>query len=154
MSTMMHFSIVINTERFQISDLGIIGGPVWLDAGHACFPDRNWEDFPIPLLCWWIGETLSLLGNQQDAAEWDFMDGPYVLHLTPLSPTAWLAIGRRNGLHGPEDTELGTISPADALVELATAANLTLRACQQRGWRNADIDSLDLAHRAVRKAMD
>lgn len=140
--------IHVEPNTFERSKSGSVSGRIFLRLDDECFPERDWSDFPVVLLGWWIAGLLTLMDKRNSSVECLFMDGPFAFRLSRLtSDLLEVTVGRRDG----ESRKMGTIVMVDLAISLQIAAEQTLESCRSRGWTSRDIETLQEQADAMRK---
>lgn len=139
MTTSLQTAAGIHVEVDTLNMRNNITGVICLRINDRYFPEREWNDFPIIILSWWLTNLLSLWRGEPDTADGVdclFMDGDYSYRVTPHGDR-WLV----------EFTDDGTVYSIEVertafMREVLNCAAHTLNASRARGWRNTDIDNL------------
>ena len=80
--------IALDPQTFQQSrEGGNVTGVIFLRLEVGDFPEKNWSDFPVIILCWWIDAWLQLETPTRREVQWRFMDGPHSVTLTKVAGT-------------------------------------------------------------------
>ncbi len=120
-----------------------ITGIIALRVGEAYFPEREWNDFPVIILGWWLTELLQLWRGEPEAAEGvicAFMDGAFYYSVSAQGER-WLI----ECVEGTLDEEIvaeAEVDRAGFMKEMLACAAQLLNACHARNWRTADTDKL------------
>lgn len=120
-----------------------VTGTVFFEFGAFQFPERNWNDFVVVILGWWLDATTKLMAAGEGETDLYFMDGPYSLRIA-LEGAAF-KIGR-----GRDDVEIEDgsfnleVDAHDFLRAIYDASTTILSACARRDWMTADIEMLQL----------
>jgi hypothetical protein len=116
-------------------------GVVWLAIGHVAFPTAGWNDFVVVILGWWAKAVLQLLRGTSKREEVNFMDGPYLVEVSVVSPNEWemrlFETGRAKHKRGGD-----TVDPSVLAESIVSAAESVLAACRERNYWSADADAL------------
>lgn len=136
--------IVVNANTLEMSKTsGNIVGEIYFNIDGKVFPDRNWSDFVVIILTWWI-EAVSKVNtkNELDSFKLTFMDGPIFI---------------KGYVHNGCDTELEftregmsknkiiftTVCDINKLkISIIKAAKHTIEQVDKNGWDNDDIKKL------------
>jgi len=109
----------------------------------AAFPEASWNDLPLVLLATWI-PSLRRLESRGQAAECQFIDGPYHFTVADAAPGQWrIACFERR--EGPSATNAVMEWPttAEAFIGSAlAAARSMLGFCDARAWWSPEADRL------------
>ena len=141
------FSIELDRSTLRLGDYDGIAGEVWVAVGDWALPDKNWSDFPVVILNWWIRETIALAEGSSDVAKWLFMDGPHWICFRRVESSDWRVTAHEHRLKGIQETEIGHVNGTQVLEELRRVARETLAECRQRQWQTPDISGLESALR-------
>jgi len=134
-----HFEVVVDTYRLQGTSHRNVTGPVAVRLGDAWFPEREWNDFPVIVLGWWVRQLPDLA--QGIDGEFAFMDGPFRFSVI------FEAGGARIVFEDLHADQLRVVSEAAISADvvagaIAAAAKGVVKACEGRGWTSCDIDEL------------
>ena len=134
--------------RIERSAAGVVAGPIWIaaDGTNVAFPEAGWSDFPVVLLGRWL-PSLGRLRDRGQAADCQFMDGPYRFTVASVAPNAW-RIACFEGREGPSVSNAVAEWSVDAGAFLHSglaAARAVLGYCDGRGWWDDDTDRLRAA---------
>ncbi len=78
----MDIIVKIQEQSISISPQNVITGKICFVADKICFPDKDWNDFPIVILTWWLKAITNIDKGQ---FELQFMDGPFSVRGTILA---------------------------------------------------------------------
>jgi hypothetical protein len=131
--------VVVDTNNLRARKPGgNLTGPICLRVEADCFPDPQWDDFPVIILGWWIEGLLEVAYGRAKAFEGRFMDGPYSF-----------VVERTNGisasvtLHEPNASRFQTVGLQALLASTAAAGAQVVHASKVNGWANADLTRLE-----------
>ena len=120
---------------------GLVTAGVWLRTGEEYFPGKGWDDFAVVIVAAWVDASLQLLRGDRQSVQIEFMDGPYAIGITRVTPREWsltLVERRRSG-----QVERFLTADAGPLVDsLVDVSDRLVRMCQQRGWVSPDSERL------------
>ena len=71
--------IVIGRGSLKQGISGKISGNICFEVREKFFPELQWNDFPITIMCWWIFNFLKGMKNSEEVLEFPFMDGPFLV---------------------------------------------------------------------------
>lgn len=139
MTTSLQTTASIDVEVDTLNIRNNITGVISLRVNDHYFPEREWNDFPIIILDWWLTNLLSLWRDEPDTADGVdclFMDGDYSYRVTPHDD--------RWSIDFTDDEIVYSIEVERAafMREVLNCAAHTLDFCRARGWRSTDIDNL------------
>ena len=135
-------------ESLKKTKLGLIVGAIHFEFKKQCFPEKNWTDFPVRLLAWWIDETLSARRAGKTEFDLRFMDGPYVVTFRKGDSDEWHAVCRDDSMRRTAEHREKATFP-NLLNELNRAALRMLRRCETLGYHTTDVEFLRDAQRTV-----
>jgi hypothetical protein len=133
------FEVVVDARRLDGGEHGTVTGPLALRLDGLWFPERNWRDFPVIVLGWWLRECASLAPGQD--REFLFMDGPFRFRVS--WPTGLPEIAFED-LHGdaPSVVATGGVPLPGIVAAVSDAAKDVVAACERRGWAGRDLEQL------------
>lgn len=131
----------LNPATLERTKRGAITGKISLSYGETYFPDRDWSDFPVVILGWWLRALGTLMAGASDAL-FRFMDGPFEYVVT-ASDSGW-AVSLMNNTDSRVVAAEGPIDQVAFKESLLSCADQLLRACRERGWET-DADRAELA---------
>ncbi|QWF18436.1 hypothetical protein [Lysobacter capsici] len=120
-----------------------VTGTVFFEFGAFQFPERNWNDFVVVILGWWLDATTKLMSAGEGETELYFMDGPYSLRITIVGDSFIVRRGRDDVATEAESFEL-EVDALAFLQAIRDASKSVLSACASRAWATADIEALRL----------
>lgn len=134
------FLIRCDLSTLLKSDTGSITANVWVELGGYSFPDKRWSDFVVIVLTWWL-YALNNLARGAKLAELRFMDGPFLLQLTPVDRDKCSIECMQKSL---TTTVLGTGEGRilDLLTETERVAAEVLEASAEKRWHTPDLELL------------
>jgi hypothetical protein len=121
--------VVVDLSSFEQRRSGSITGRVYLQFGDRFFPERDWSDFPVVVLEWWLGSIDSAVPVLH------FMDGPFRVVLDREAGTACL-MDEEAIVHEVEDDVAGLSH------SVRKAAWSALRRCEELGIVSDDVEAL------------
>lgn len=118
-----------------------VTGTVFFEFGAFQFPGRNWNDFVVVILGWWLDATTKLMAAGEGETELYFMDGPYSLRVALEGSIFKVSRGRDDveTEDSPFNLEVDTHGFLRAIHDASTTI---LSACASRDWMTADIETL------------
>lgn len=75
----MNINLNILEKTLHKSETGNISGEIFFKIDDDYFPEKNWNDFPVDILCWWIDSFIEFYTQKKDSVELYFMDGPFLV---------------------------------------------------------------------------
>ena len=140
-SSIQEAIIKVDVQTLGGSLHGSVTGVVRIWIAGVLFPEKQWSDFPIIILSWWLKPVPQIqLGAARDW-EWLFMDGPYSIQLRQHRGDDWIL----EALQAECVVLTAKVSCRAVIRSLLDAAALVLRDCNDRGWQGGEISELDLA---------
>jgi len=136
--------IVVEPASLIRAATGGTTGRLSLRLGETWVPDRQWQDFPLVALGWWLGELVRPLSALGSSARCRFMEGPFAFRVV-RNAGGWFVALVEGNREQPEVQVDG-----EALVRsMSEAAKRLLAECDRRGWADTDIDTLRVANETV-----
>lgn len=121
---------------------GNITGEIWLDVAGFEFPEKNWSDFPIIILDWWLDALFELWSEKKSRGECLFMDGSYSFEVS--KGHQGFVLRCFSDTHSSKECEWeGAVNPLWLLRQVLDAASTLLKECQTRGWVTTDTETLE-----------
>lgn len=78
---MNNFEIVISDTPFKMlvrsNTSTLIDSVIFIRTDQGTFPDKNWTDYSLSLLCMWCEDILRMSTRENETCILYFMDGPY-----------------------------------------------------------------------------
>lgn len=132
--------IVFDEDSLQLSSTGSVYGNIWVESAGQAFPSREWSDFPLVVLGWWM----NALHDDSVIKELRFMDGP---HMIRLSATEDVSTHRAEMIttraRGREVKELECDADIPQLRrELYGYAIAVVKFCERQGFDSPDLERL------------
>lgn len=120
-----------------------VTGIVFFEFGAFQFPERDWNDFVVVILGWWLDATTKLMAAGEGEAELYFMDGSYSLRISMVGDSFRVRRGCDEAVTEGEPFEL-EVDALTFLQAIRDASKSVLSACASRAWAIADIEALRL----------
>lgn len=118
-----------------------VTGIVFFEFGTFQFPQRDWNDFVVVILGWWLDATTKLMAAGEGETELYFMDGPYALRIVIVGGLFKISRGRDDV--ATETTAFNLeVESLTFLHAILNASKMVLSACASRGWATADTEAL------------
>lgn len=135
-----NFNLIVGSENYQLSKLGVVIGIIFFECDEQFFPERNWTDFPIDVLAWWLDE----LDSGKTTLRLDFMDGPFFLEAKLRGDTVSI-IGHRDGNSVRKCKFQAEVSILDFTDTILSAASETKRRFSASDETIEGLDTLSAA---------
>jgi len=74
-------SLILETKTIEKSSNGKIFGNIYLSNEHIYFPEKDWNDFIVIILSWWVTSLIKLQSNQSIEEVFNFMDGSFAFSI-------------------------------------------------------------------------
>lgn len=135
--------INLSLSSIAASPSGKVTGGIWLRAFGHNFPEREWNDYPVVVLAWWLEAMCKLSIGSVAKAECNFMDGPWHFELEPAG-ASWrirLVDGHKKG--SARVVGEGLVPSKLLLQQTVTASRTVADDCRRRGWAPADLPALE-----------
>ena len=135
--------IKVNDQSFELSG-GLITGELYFVVGENYFPHKNWNDFVVVVLSWWIESFMQFDFFMGKTSKFNFMDGPYYVYgVSRENKTLELDFQRSY-----QDKEQLCFSAKCGIDQfghaLFQASKLAINCVKNNHWSNRDIDKLIL----------
>lgn len=128
-------------QRCLVAQRSLVS-PICVRLGEDYFPEKDWTDFSIIVLSWWLEQVQALRQGLAKDATLRFMDGPYEIVLTTITNEVWAAMPFS---HAKGITEQGrfAVSATEVVLSLYNAGREALAACRGGGFWDRDCDALE-----------
>lgn len=161
----MKISYKIDTSHYSVNKSGNLLGPVWIELkdfyfsgphspkliiedGLVYFPGRNWDDFVVTVLGWWLESYNRLLARIENIQDFDFMDGPYSYRIARMGENDW----RLELIDRGADSVLVTVGHLDikkSLNSLLSASSTTIKYILNNNLEVNGFSSLEKMHKVL-----
>jgi hypothetical protein len=135
-------ALVVDASSIQRNRNENVTGGIHLEIDDTQFPSATWHDFPVIVLGWWAQALLALVEGDAEVQDLNFMDGPYVIRITPLeSDQVQIECCKRRA----SDTSVvysASLSLSAFLQTFLAAATRVERHCVEQGWLDLDVKQL------------
>jgi hypothetical protein len=142
------FWVIVRPETLKRSPRDSISGVVFIKLDHRAFPEKEWSDLIVAVLRMWVESFTALLEGSMSQAELNFMDGPFLVRLTPAGPHH-LTVELVEGTESEAVSGSAVVGTLAALEAVAGAVDQVLAACSSNLWWSRDIDHLVIAREAL-----
>jgi len=119
-------------------------GPIWIEVGDEAFPRRDWEDFPIVILEWWISSFL-LRTQKKGGFTLEFMETSDYVELVQAEHQELQVFFRRDDLSELAESSKRVVSLKKFQTALLVRSQKALRVCEMLGWLDHDWKNLKSA---------
>jgi hypothetical protein len=106
------------------------------------FPDREWTDFTVIILGWWLIQLRNLTDGSQLDVALRFMDGPYEIILTRLDASFWIALPLSR-VRGAVEHGRFLVRGSQVISSICDAARTILTKCRSSGIWDKDCQALE-----------
>jgi len=134
--------VVSRGNAFQMNESGSVVGPIYWRVGNGFFPSKDWEDFPVPILAWWLAACKKHI-DRATRQKLNFMDGPYEIRLSAASATTSELAFCHLGLRVTEVLMTVRVRKTMLRKTLIAAAETILTACKRLSMTSEDVDDLE-----------
>ena len=117
-----------------VKDGDKIFGNIFFEKSEFVFPERQWNDFVIIILNWWIDELLKLINNNAISAELFFMDGPLSIKVNHVENNYWLFF-----VHGEKIVHKEEVESKGFILNFKKELNSLIRHLNQKGLTNEEV---------------
>lgn len=134
---MANLKIHIDPLSVESSSHGQVTGKLVLEIEDKYFPDKDWNDFVLIVLHWWIEAIKSL--KYEDDIFLRFMDGPYGWKLHRQSADIF------HVTYVVSDKEIVsnvTLLSSEISKEIYRAASIIVKDCFDKGWGSRELEML------------
>ena len=122
--------IAVCVETADLEKRSNVTGPIWLDIDGVSFPSKNWTDFPVIVLGWWLSNLRPLVEGSVDKVECPFMDGPYSLEVSEKDNGSWLLNCFRTESSGNVYQTGGEVLPERLIESILNASEKVISRCE------------------------
>ena len=130
------FEVIVDPAFMRQSHRSVTGR-IHVALGDFPFPARDWNDFVVVVLGWWLESVLSIRRNGTRAVQCLFVDGPYSFSIQP-DGQQWSVTLIRN------ETVINTrnVEPSAVVASLCAATDLVVATCTDAEWSSDDLEKL------------
>ena len=138
----MNNIVKIKKNSISMSKYGSITGIIYYDFDDFQFPDKNWKDFIVVIVSWWLEVLDEILYSPIGfECELDFMEGPqFILLKKSCENSLILECFDRDFVGTPNFSS--EVSVDNFVNSLVFAANKLSNICLKENWLNDDIKNL------------
>jgi hypothetical protein len=134
--------LLVNTVPNTLHFGNLVTGELWIQYDSFSFPYKNWSDFPVIILGWWLENIQSLITGYEKQCECSFMDGPYLFKIVVENDSNWLIQFIKSGVNKDICEFQIRISYKELLNEILDSAKNILDFCKKNKWESDDIKRL------------
>ncbi|MGQ0762665.1 MAG: hypothetical protein ACT4OT_11735 [Acidobacteriota bacterium] len=135
------FTVTVEPEAFIKRRL--VSGPIWLEGDGKHFPSKDWTDFPVAVLGFWLTNLTPLILNQQTLCECPFMDGPYEFDVRANSAQGWILSFVEHDADAKIIVHEFKVRPEVLIASVLSSAQAVARFCRQAEWVDKDLLELE-----------
>lgn len=122
-----------NESSMELSKNNEITGLLYLEIDDKLFfPEAQWNDFIIIVLCWWLNEVEIIKFSNKVSSTFYFMDGPASFKL----------YGEGDIISFKTEKYLKEVEKKQFIYELKTFASSILLFCENKNWYTKEIEEL------------
>lgn len=132
----------LQKESLKISGNKLITGAVYFDFGSFQFPEKDWDDFIVIILKWWLVALARIIYQGSKSEELRFMDGPLLLNIKVLNNDLWGI----QCLYNHKMIYEGGYSGLEFTNSVLKSVKIVIDQCEKYGWQSKDVDDLKLAY--------
>lgn len=136
------FSIKVLPDTLTKSAAGLITGKIHAEADSIMFPEYEWDDFVVIVLCWWLESISGLIAGREKRCTCEFMDGPFQFNIEVKDLDIWMIQFVERRLASDECLLQSVFSPQEIIGSVLSAAKLVINLCLEKGWTSTDITTL------------
>ncbi|MDA4848906.1 hypothetical protein [Hoeflea poritis] len=133
---------VVKTDEnsYEKKSDSLVTGIVYFEFDEHQFPEKNWSDFVIVLLGWWLTAVAKIHSNRSDAEHLEFMDGPFYIELNRIDEENVSIACFERDVSKPE--YLMEFSASELFDQILDASRAALICCSKNNWDDDDIRAL------------
>lgn len=139
----------------EVDDFGVI----YIQLDDYAFPDKEWTDFGLKIVYWWMDAFLKLISGEEKKVQCKFMDGNYRFDIEAISLRVWRVLLIREWANSEEveqESEINVEQATESLVQVATTfAKMDGKYGNEKRSKNYDLrikSLLDLMHTSLANA--
>lgn len=136
------FGINISPETLSRATSGAITGRLSVTIDGLDYPEKEWSDFIVIVLSWWIDEILSILKQESDNAICEFMDGSYEFAIDRIDQRDWKISFVEKIKSGKRQANI-TINSSMVTDSLLKTSRRVLQACKANHWTDSVIKNFE-----------
>lgn len=139
-------NIKIQPDLFVQYKNGNILSKIYLEIENVYFPEKEWVDFSVIIMTWWIDEILKIEDNYGEIHEFFFMDGLFKFTLSK-DTDKWIMLLYNDDI---VVAEYHNIKIDDFINQVNKATNALLKSIDKKDFVvNKDIVYLNRLHRTL-----
>ncbi|GGD64359.1 hypothetical protein GCM10011514_30410 [Emticicia aquatilis] len=127
----------ISVGEFSKTSFGSITSGVYFEVNKKFFPEKDWNDFVVVVLSFWLDEIIKMKTSNCDNGSFLFMDGPLKFTIDRVGNLYFFKGYNRNKNILDEQIEY-----EEFITTIISAAIKTLNIVREKEWQNKDIESL------------
>ncbi|KEQ16543.1 hypothetical protein [Endozoicomonas numazuensis] len=113
-------------------------GIILFDLSGYQFPSKNWDDFVVTIMGWWLRAIIDLKTGASRKEELYFMDGPYLVTVEKRNTSMCSLFFMERDIAVLKTVDL---YPLDDLADsLLSAAQQVYSTCLEHQWQDEDKD--------------
>jgi hypothetical protein len=129
-------NVKVDTQTFAVQS-GTVTGRIYLKCSDdLCFPERDWNDFPVIILTWWLDAMFAFVTALAPAVQLHFMDGPFSVKICKCADRLECDLVKDDNVTGQCSAAIDELSRS-----LVGAAESVGHFCEVSG-----IDTLEVKH--------
>ncbi len=141
--------IVLGKDSLHRSTKGSITGIIYFDFGHYQFPEKEWSDFVVVIISWWLNALDQVVRGISKCIDFHFMDGPLLLRLKKDSKDILKLECIDEGKHAKVEFT-SYVYLKNIFSELEIAAEELINQCKLNDWKSDDIEALKDEYKRMR----
>jgi hypothetical protein len=144
--------IVVDPATFRMSKMGLVTGMIHIQINGRSFPEKDWDDFVIIILNWWLKELILSISKGADTFNCLFMDGPFSFTVkkdnSDNSIREIFFVHRHTG----SQMEVAGKVPLMALIDgFLAVSKTTINSCAEKDWKGQEAEKLVSNYNTLRQ---
>jgi len=137
--------VILDTNSIEFNQKsGSILGKVYFCIGNEFFPDKDWSDFVVVVLGWWVEEISKIEVGKTKTFTLNFMDGPFFATGYLLGDNLVKIEFVKERLCGNDINHIAICDIKQLMMCILNAANDLVLELEKRALDNNDIARLKL----------
>ncbi|MGI9282095.1 MAG: hypothetical protein ACR2PX_21035 [Endozoicomonas sp.] len=144
---MSRILIYTNPDSYKVygSISKAVIGIILFDLAGYQFPGKNWDDFIVTIMGWWLRAIIDLKTGASKKEDLYFMDGPFLVTVEKRNASMCSLYFIERDIAVLKAVDL---YPLDDLADsMLSAAQQVYSACLEHQWQDEDKDVKDLKER-------
>ncbi|MGV3502784.1 MAG: hypothetical protein ACO1O1_03705 [Adhaeribacter sp.] len=140
--------LIVDPNTLHKATSGLVTGRIHIHINGRSFPEKDWNDFVVIILNWWIEEIILSISQSKDAFKCRFMDGPFSFNVKKDHFLWEIFFDESADSQGDFAGEL----PSSVIInDILTAAKTIINSCAERNWKDKDLEKLVSNYNTLRQ---